>query len=165
MIFLYIAIISNCLYLLLNFIWHQHRNTIVVRNQVLFYILQWTWGIPANIIGGFAALILSLVYKIKPEKSGFCLCIPLNKNWGLSIGMFIFGAKSVLEHEHGHSFQNAVYGPFFLLIVALPSVIRFWYRELVYRFGNPAKLPDYDSIWFEGQATKSGNKFFDKGTA
>lgn len=41
-------------------------------------------------------------------------------------------------------------------LVAIPSCIRYWYRELLVRSGEKkyADLPDYDSVWFEGWATK-----------
>lgn len=153
--------ISLCFYLLLNLLWIRHRFVITIRNKYLFYILQFSWGILANIIG--AIVTLCLLKKVKPQKYGCCIYMQLPVNWGLSIGMFIFGHPNVLEHEHGHAFQNAVYGPLFITTVAIPSVVRFWFRELVYKFGDPKKLPDYDAIWFEGQATKSGNKYFERG--
>lgn len=46
-------------------------------------------------------------------------------------------------------------------VVALPSVIRYWIREIQYKCKKPPKT-DYDAIWFEGQATKSGLKYFER---
>jgi hypothetical protein len=47
-------------------------------------------------------------------------------------------------------------------LVAIPSFIRYWYRELLVRSGEKkyADLPDYDSVWFEGWATKLGKKYY-----
>ena len=41
-------------------------------------------------------------------------------------------------------------------------MIRYWYRELIVRSGKKkySELPDYDSIWFEGWATRLGEKHF-----
>ena len=58
---------------------------------------------------------------------------------------------STNNHELGHTFQNAILGPFFIFIVAIPSAIRYWYR----RFSKKTK-PEYDAIWFEGSATSIG---------
>lgn len=40
--------------------------------------------------------------------------------------------------------------------------IRYWYRELIIRSGKKkySDLPDYDAIWFEGWATRLGEKHF-----
>lgn len=151
--------ISICLFLLLDFLWTQKHNTIIIQNKFLFYFLQWTWGILMNLIGGIVTLCLML--KVKPQKYGRCIYMQLPVNWGLSLGMFIFGHSWCAEHEHGHAFQNAIYGPFFVTVVALPSVIRYWIREIQYKCKKPPKT-DYDAIWFEGQATKSGLKYFER---
>ena len=64
-------------------------------------------------------------------------------------------------HEHGHGLQNIMYGPF-QLVVSIMSVIRCGYRNWLYDHNREKwrKLPDYDAIWFEGQATKFGKKYF-----
>lgn len=52
---------------------------------------------------------------------------------GVSFGPFFFvsttSTDTMKKHEWGHSIQNAVYGPAFLFIVALPSFIRYHYRN------------------------------------
>lgn len=65
-------------------------------------------------------------------------------------------------HEWGHGIQNIILGPLMPFLVAIPSCIRYWYRELLVRSGEKkyADLPDYDSIWFEGWATKLGKKYY-----
>lgn len=42
------------------------------------------------------------------------------------------------------------------------NIIRYWYRELIIRSGKKkySDLPDYDAIWFEGWATRLGEKHF-----
>ena len=39
-----------------------------------------------------------------------------------------------------------------IFIVMIPSAVRYWYREYIYRKDRERyyKLPDYDAIWFEG---------------
>ena len=162
MIYVAIAILTVLLiYIGLRTAWNQFRLTIVIRHDAPFYILQWTWGILMN-IAGLVGLVIGLCFKKKPERFGHDILIPTTGYWGLSLGMFIFANpiyKDMLCHEHGHSFQNAVFGPFMIVLVGIPSVIRFWYREAIYKCGNYKKLPDYDAIWFEGMATESGTKF------
>lgn len=46
-------------------------------------------------------------------------------------------------------------------VICIPSAIRYWYREFIWHFNKEKfnKLPEYDAIWFEGQATKWGKKY------
>ncbi len=51
--------------------------------------------------------------------------------------------------------------------ICIPSAVRFHYREWkVRKFGwSGANLPDYDAIWFEGQASRWGKaitEYFEK---
>ena len=47
-------------------------------------------------------------------------------------------------------------------VICIPSAIRYWYRELKYYRKGLYPETDYDSIWFEGQATKWGNKVYNR---
>ena len=69
--------------------------------------------------------------------------------------------EGVCAHEYGHGIQNLWWGPLFLFVIAIPSAIRYWWRIFYRKFiypKNRKKLPAYDDIWFEGQATKLGKK-------
>ena len=61
---------------------------------------------------------------------------------------------STNSHEFGHSFQNAILGPLFIFIVAIPSAIRYW--VMTFREKKGKSLKAYDLIWFEGSATSIG---------
>lgn len=45
--------------------------------------------------------------------------------------------------------------PFF---ISIPSAIRYWHRRYLYKYNKPkyCKMPGYDSVWFERQATRLG---------
>lgn len=100
---------------------------------VVFYLLQWTWGLPQNLFGALTALVLrgerlryhgALVTLYRPVRF-------LSNRSGFSLGMFIFMPegwsapvrRSLVVHEYGHTVQSLIVGPFYLLIVGLPSVI------------------------------------------
>ena len=126
-----------------------------------YYILNLTWGLPMNIIGGIVALVL-LCMGYKPKKFGTCIYFVVGKWWGgLNLGMFFITDavqdEHTLKHEFGHSVQNAMYGVLFPFIVAIPSAVRYWVRE--YQSKRGKWLEPYDAIWFEGQATALGNKY------
>ena len=95
------------------------------------------------------------------------LCCRCGKGaWGgVNFGPFFFTSYSAVEHtfrhEWGHGVQNAVYGPLFLFIVAIPSFVRYHYRNFVVATKRKkySALPPYDAIWFENEATTLGNKY------
>ena len=125
----------------------------------LFYILNFTWGLPMTLIGGIACLVFIGLGKL-PTVHGGCLCFTKGKNWGgVSLGLVMIVSEQATEntknHELGHALQNAVYGVFMPFIVSIPSAVRYWHR----RGKDPATLPLYDAVWFEGQATEWGNQF------
>lgn len=124
----------------------------------LFYILNFTWGIIMNIIGAVgAAAFLAMGYK--PFKHAGSIVFRTGHNWGgVSLGIFSFvceeAGEHTLNHEFGHAIQNAIFGPLFPFIVAIPSFSRYWTFVNNQKKGIPNE--DYDAIWFEGSATKWG---------
>lgn len=135
---------------------------------ILYWIAQLTWGIIMNIIGMIAALCL-LITGHKPKIFHYAVCFEFGENWGgVSLGGFFFCNKTsdahVKFHEHGHGYQNIMFGVLFPFIIAIPSAIRCAYYNHLYE-KNPAKyytLPPYDSIWFEGMASRLGYKYCEK---
>ena len=132
-------------------------------NRKLFYILNLTWGLIMTLIGAVAALGL-LVKGYRPTRHGECLCftVKLKKTWsGVSLGLVMIVTENATDatknHELGHTIQNAVYGPVHVLI-SMASGVRCLYRSTQ----DPGTLPPYDSIWFEGQATRWGEQYAKK---
>lgn len=131
-------------------------------NDIVFYILSFTWGSLASIIG----LIILIPFLITKKVKIFCNRVYgifpkcFGSGWGFEMGCFFFTSydcdneEQMLCHESGHGLQNILWGPLMLFVISIPSVIRFWYREYKYKKGAP--LPPYDSIWFEGQASRWG---------
>jgi len=131
------------------------------KNKWVFYILSFTWGLPTVVIGAIIALFVRLAGH-KPKRYGWEWCFEIpNLGWGLELGLFFIaptGHESVHMHEHGHGIQNIYLGIFDPLVVSVPSVVRFWYREIREKFGKPCKTK-YDDAWFEKSATESGKAF------
>ena len=90
------------------------------------------------IVFGFVQLVFKK--KIVESKSwGPCLYAILFDNWGgVTLGTSILiadrmGADWTLHtkcHECGHSFQNAIWGPFTIFLISIPSAIRYWARNI-----------------------------------
>lgn len=139
----------------------------VVR-AILFYLLQATWCLPQNLVGAAALLLFggeksryhgSIVttYRGGPEKA--------MRFGAFSLSMFIYipedwspdFRRRVLVHEYGHVVQSLILGPFYLPVVALPSVIwanRFQKRAVRYR----AMEVRYSDRFPENEADRLGEK-------
>lgn len=140
-----------------------------------FWFLSLTWGLPLSLVGflitGFCILIGG-----KPHKNGCSYIVEIGSNWGgLECGpVALCGSYSqkdkgcynpswyehTRKHEFGHSSSQFIYmGVFFLFIVAIPSAIRYWYQRIAQKHGKTFPSDWYDSIWFEGMATKKGTQY------
>ncbi len=129
--------------------------------RIIFYVLSFTWGALTS-VPGLMVILVSLPFKKVYSYHGRLYAV-WGEDWGgLGLGCFFICSEGSSEHlkahESGHGLQNILMGPFFLLLVGIPSIIRYWYREL--RYYKRGELPStaYDNIWFEEQATKWGNK-------
>lgn len=106
-------------------------------------ILFLTWQLPTNLI----ALILSF-FILCLEESSFALfresiLIKMKSSSShLSGSSFCLGAiiitpenssKEILLHEYGHSLQSQLLGPFYFLLVGLPSFLRASIHSYFYR--------------------------------
>lgn len=131
----------------------------IVKHKPVFYLLQYTWGLLINAIGLIISLVL-LISGHKPHKFGNNYYFTVGKNWGgLELGVcFLCGELNQTHHlkchESGHGIQNIIWGPLFPFVISIPSAIRYWYRRT-----HVCKTA-YDDIWFEGQATKLGEKYY-----
>lgn len=130
--------------------------------KILYFALSYTWGIIMILVGYVVRLVLRIMC-VEYEMHGPCRVYQIGKTrWGgVSLGHTILTQKDpsrhTLNHEFGHSIQNAVFGPFYLLI-ALVSAMRYHRRKILKKKNPNIELPLYDSVWYEGTATKWGNK-------
>ena len=133
----------------------------------MYYVIQWTWGLPLNIIGAIVWLVLTIC----GHRSYWyrnAICTPVRWNFGgVSMGMFIVRGQmceSIMSHEYGHTIQNMQWGWLAPIVIAIPSACRYWWREFYMAFiykRTRKSLPAYDSIWFEWQATEYGKRATD----
>jgi hypothetical protein len=132
-----------------------------------YWLISFTWGILISLVGLIVCLIL-IITGHKPKRFHYNIYFEVGSNWGgLELGPFFIVNKNptlhIRQHEAGHGIQNLMFGPIFPFIVSIPSGIRYWYRNWYkkYKYYKTGKqLPSYDSIWFEGMATKLGEKYF-----
>lgn len=129
-----------------------------------FYLLQWTWGLPVNLVGGIAYLYCTKIKGRRHSRFGYANIVYLPwKSGGLSMGLFIFmkdnhpkkdWTYNTRIHEYGHTWQCLMLGPLYYLVVALPSVI--WCNFFgKYREKNNVS---YYKLYCEAWANKLGQK-------
>lgn len=150
--------------------------------SIMFWVVSCTWGIIMTTIGAVATVGLNLIkvigtwfgkeLKIKTHLNGCTFITEVGGNWGgLELGAFaLCGNYSednkdwfahTRKHEFGHAIQHLYMGPLFIFIVAILSAVRYWYKRIMQKRGKKFPNDWYDSIWFEGGATKTGEKFVD----
>ena len=118
-----------------------------------YYFLQFTWGIIQNAIG----LLLFLILKTSnTRKFNYSLLCNWKHSSSLSLGIFIFlGNDRLFFHEYGHSIQSAILGPFYLLIIGIPSFI--W--ATCFKKYRKINNIDYYSFYTERWANYLANKY------
>lgn len=141
-------------------------------NKFLYWLISLTWGLPMTLVGLVVSLAL-LITGHKPKRFGLTFYFEFGEGsngWtsGCEFGPIFVANKnsplSLKQHEHGHGLQNLMFGPLMLILTPC-SIARYWYREYLVRSGKKKynELPPYDSWWFEGQATRLGQKYFKEG--
>lgn len=137
----------------------QKSTKMLIKHRWLYWLLNFTWGILTTLCGLLLSLAMLCIGK-KPKRWHSVWYFQIFDSWGgMEMGtMFLRDNSNYIStnnHEYGHTFQNAILGPFFIFIVAIPSAIRYWYQEIRRRQHKSNK--EYDLIWFEGSATDIGN--------
>lgn len=130
--------------------------------RTLFFLLQFTWGLPVNLVG----LLVFLCCKgcVRKVFNNSLVSLLPDSRGGLSLGIFIFigakntGAALLCAHEYGHTIQCLFLGPLYWPVVAIPSAV--WYHF----FGGYRKRRNipYDALYCERWATAWGKKWSGK---
>ena len=141
---------------------------------IIYYTLQWTWGILQNLLGFFIWFALRVFGHSK--RHGHFRFAPVTgwqKGGSMGLGMFIFAGKDltlknlqdpktgtweehILSHEYGHTVQSAILGPFYLFLIGLPSIIWCNFKPAGRSWRSGKK--DYESFFPEKWATRLGVK-------
>ena len=130
--------------------------------NIQFWVLSCSWGFVMTLVGFVTTLVL-LVTGHKPKRNQYSWYFEIGESWGgLELGCMCLTSKNpsqhTLNHEFGHQIQNCIYGPF-MICISIASAIRYHYRNWIKKHKPTINLPPYDSIWFEGEATKIGDYY------
>lgn len=116
-------------------------------------MLLYLWQLPQNLLG----LVLCFIYKMESGLWYKDRFVRFNKRFpsGISLGNYIIlqtypfskpGWNDV-KHEYGHTIQSRYLGPFYLIVIGLPSLLgNIWDRL----FHNGWKWQDRDR-WYYSQ--------------
>ncbi len=151
--------------------------------KLLFWIVQWTWGLPQNVAG----LVWLLVNHGRPHRWFHGALVTSTSGWegGVSLGMFVFiydnmlapgwidstdtpeerarrphafkRTDTLVRHEFGHCIQSLILGPLYLLTVGISSFI--WARAPYFQKRRRRAGIDYYSLWCERWANNLGDRF------
>ncbi|MDE6125262.1 MAG: hypothetical protein K2G22_08580 [Eubacterium sp.] len=101
--------------------------------KILFYTVQWTWGLPVNLVGGIIFWFCTAILHRRWQRFGYAKIVYLPWNsGGLSLGLFIFmkdhhkskkWTYNTRIHEYGHTWQCLLLGPLYYIVVAIPSAV------------------------------------------
>ena len=125
--------------------------------KIVSFLLAFTWELPQTLV----ALVFMLFFKTqgiagnsriwRVHFSSFLTCA--------SLGEFIFFAKrfvggpsweETVRHETGHSVQSRIFGPLYLILIALPSSIWNLLSRMDNRAGRWFAGHYYDTPWEHG---------------
>ena len=130
-------------------------------NYPLYYSIQWTWGIIQNILGFFLYVVVMCIssnreiYRYQGSK-----IIYWDRNESVSLGTYIFLGRDdhhTIAHEYGHSIQSCILGPFYLIVVGIPSFI--WCNSKIFKKMRKDKHISYYSFYPEKWANYLGKKY------
>ncbi len=139
---------------------------------VIYFIIQWTWGILQNVLGSIVCL---LNYKNKHYWYHGALVTVWKAKSSVSIGMFIFITEEpffydklkskhsmselsqrLLVHEYGHTIQSLMLGPLYLIAMGIPSTL--WGFSPSLSRMRADKQISYFSFFTEKWANRLGEK-------
>lgn len=136
------------------------------------YILaQATWGMPQTLVGG----AVYLAHRKRPHfRYHGAVVTTWDSSKGLSLGPFIFlkgpaagncGPDDVetdlLVHEYGHTLQSIMFGPLYLVVVGVPSLI--WLNVPALAKQRQRKQMSYYSFGPERHASMLGERILGNG--
>lgn len=135
------------------------------KHKWLYWLLQCTWGLLYNIFGLLVMLILLIVTTGALQTYYLHYYFVTGNNWGgMSLGTGFIVADQMSSawtehtkaHEAGHNYQNCIWGPLAIFLIYIPSCIR-W---IMVKTGITTS--QYDSIWFEDNASVIGEHLYNK---
>ena len=113
------------------------KNLKTIGNGILFFF-SFLWQLPQSVLGLFFLLYFWAMGDIK-FLSYKKLCFAFSSKYmagGISLGNFAFVStyngtrKTIVMHEQeGHTFDSKVFGPLYLFVIGIPSIMWAWFGD------------------------------------
>jgi hypothetical protein len=120
--------------------------------KFLQYFIQFTWGILQNLIGFIAFLAVGLCARkfLRRHETAFVSLIKNNFGGSACAGVFLFVSNDnaeLIKHEYGHTIQSLILGPFWLLVIGIPSFVWAAFFESYRKRKNKSYYSFYTERW------------------
>ena len=124
--------------------------------HALVFAALFVWQLPQNLVALCILLFSGKVHRLTYRNFCFCLATRLPKAaGGVSLGNFAIVSKDSVWNERtvrheldGHTVDSKIFGPLYLFVVGLPSLLHLLY---VVKF---APHKDYDDFYTERWANR-----------
>ena len=132
--------------------------------KVFLRILSEIWQLPQHIIAYIIMLVNHKSIEPMINKDGILYYLVDHLfDGGISLGNYFFLDSNgnydyiTIRHEHGHQIQSLILGPFYLIVIGLPSIIGNIVFRIKYKYFKKYYDPDsyYKQPW-EAWADKLG---------
>ena len=121
----------------------------------ILFVLTFIWQLPQNIVALLMIPFLGKLSFISFKK----LCFAIegsNMRGGISLGNFAFlsprlskDVPSIAHEQEGHTHDSKLFGPLYLLIIGLPSIMHAWLYD--------RQRTCYYDFWTERRANRFAN--------
>jgi len=126
---------------------------------------QILWELPQTILGWIISIYLTV--ESKEYYNGRCIIFFERNNWfsrtfsGTSLGFYILlpvnSSQVTVAHEYGHCLQSIKWGPLYIPVIGLPSIINNLRGRRVYKNMTVSEVQeDYYNRYPEKEADKLG---------
>lgn len=127
--------------------------------ELIYNILISIWIFPQNLLG----FLIVKLFKAEEHQRGISYFVTKKGKFEICLGDYIiFGSTKEISytdicHEHGHYKQSLMFGPLYLILIGLPSFLRYTYDRVVHQnWGIKKRKRWYYSGYPEKWADKLG---------
>lgn len=121
--------------------------------------IRFIWELPQILLG----YVLVFFYKANKKimYRGIDIYSSTTMSSGISLGYIVilrdeYRDDNSIKHEFGHTIQSSYLGPFYLLIVGLPSIVMNIVSVVLYNMGKPKFAKNYYNRFPENWADSLG---------
>ena len=123
--------------------------------NIIKWILLFIWQIPQNIVALCMLPFMGQITLKCIKRYSWCLiCSSMKYRGSISLGNFVLlgsGSYTTCAHELGHVKDSHLFGPLYLFIIGLPSIV--WAGFNIYK----KKGVSYYSLYTESRANKNSH--------